>query len=147
MELTIEQALQKAIEAHKDGKLQDAKELYRAILQAQPKHPDANHNLGVLAVSLDKTELALPLFKTALEANPSQGQFWISYVDALIKSNQLDNAKSVLEQGRKAGLAGEKVDALEVQLTPIVVVAESESTLKKQASSFTQQRKRVSAKK
>ena len=75
MEMTIEQALQKAIEAHKSGKLQDAQALYRAILSAQPKHPDANHNLGVLAVSLNKSELALPLFKTALEANPKQGQF------------------------------------------------------------------------
>ena len=54
MELTIEQALQRAVEAHKAGKLQDAEALYRAILQAQPKHPDANHNLGVLAVSLNK---------------------------------------------------------------------------------------------
>ena len=69
MELTIEQALQQAIEAHKAGKLQDAEGLYRAILAAQPKHPDANHNLGVLAVSLDKTELALPFFKIALEAS------------------------------------------------------------------------------
>ena len=55
MELTIEQALQRAVEAHKAGKLQDAEVLYRAILQAQPKHPDANHNLGVLAVSINKT--------------------------------------------------------------------------------------------
>ena len=69
MELTTDQALQQAIKAHKAGKLQDAEGLYRAILQTQPKHPDANHNLGVLAVSLNKTELALPLFKTALEAN------------------------------------------------------------------------------
>jgi len=137
MELTIEQALQQAIEAHKAGKLQDAEGLYRAILAAQPKHPDANHNLGVLAVSLDKTELALPLFKTALEANPNQGQFWISYVDALIKTNQLDIAKSVLEQGRKMGLAGDVFDALEAQLTPI----------KKQGPTFLQQLKMASAKK
>ena len=116
MELTIEKALQQAVKAHKAGKLQDAEALYRAILQAQPKHPDANHNLGVLAVSLNKSELALPLFKTALEANPNQGQFWLSYVDALIKTNQLEIAKSVLEQGKKLGLAGEVVDALEAQL-------------------------------
>jgi len=113
------QALQLAVEAHKVGKLQDAEALYRAILQAQPKHPDANHNLGVLAVSLNKSELAVPLFKTALEANPNQGQFWLSYVDALIKTNQLEIARSVLEQGKKLGLAGEIVDALEAQLTPI----------------------------
>ena len=147
MELTVEQALQKAVEAHKAGKLQDAEALYRAILQAQPKHPDANHNLGVLAVSLNKSELALPLFKTALEVNSKQLQFWISYVDALIKTNQLEIAKSVLEQGKKLGLAGARVDALEAQLTPIAVVEKSELILQKKPSSFTQQRKRVSTKK
>ena len=147
MELTNEQALQQALEAHKAGKLQDAEVLYRAILQAQPKHPDANHNLGVMAVSLNKTEAALPLFKIALEANPSQGQFWLSYVDALIKEKQFDNARNVLEQGKKLGLAGEKVDILEAQLTPIAVVEKSESILHKQPSSFTKQRKKVLAKK
>ncbi len=113
MELTIEQALQQAIEAHRAGKLQVADALYRAILRAQPGHPDANHNLGVLEVSLNNSEAALPLFKTALEANPNHGQFWLSYIDTLIKEKQLGNAKQVLELGRKRGLAGEKVDALE----------------------------------
>ena len=103
MELTIEQALQQAVEAHKAGRMQDAERLYRAILQAQPKHPDANHNLGVLAVSVSKPEAALPLFKIALEANPSQGQFWLSYIDALIKEKQFDTARNLLEQGKKAG--------------------------------------------
>ena len=67
MELTIEQALQQGIEAHKEGKVQDAEILYRNILKSQPLHPDANHNLGVIAVSVGKTNLALTLFKTALE--------------------------------------------------------------------------------
>ena len=71
MEITIDQALQKAIEAHKAGQVQDADRLYTAILKAQPKHPDANHNLGVLAVSVGKLQEALPFLKTALEANPS----------------------------------------------------------------------------
>jgi len=116
MELTIEQALQQAIEAHKAGKLQEAEGLYRAILQTQPNHSDANHNLGVLAVSVGKSETALPLYKTALEANPKQGQFWISYIDALINAKQLDNARNVLEQGKKLGLAGERIDLLETQI-------------------------------
>jgi protein O-GlcNAc transferase len=121
MELTIDQALQKAVEAHKAGKLQDAESLYRAILQAQPQHCDANHNLGVMAVSLNKTEAALPLFKIALEANPNQGQFWLSYVDALIKAKQFSNAKNVLVEGKKRGLAGEMVEALEAQLVQLDV--------------------------
>jgi tetratricopeptide (TPR) repeat protein len=116
MELSIEQALQQAIEAHKEGRLENAENLYSAILQVQPRHPDANHNLGVLAVSLNKVEIAVSLFKTALEVNPNQGQFWISYIDSLIKTNQLESATSVLEQGKKFGLTGEKVDSLKDRL-------------------------------
>ena len=85
MELTIKQALKKGIEAHRAGKAKEADQYYTAILKAQPKHPDANHNMGVLAVGLSKTEVALPFLKTAVEANPSNAQFWLSYIDALIK--------------------------------------------------------------
>ena len=119
MELTIEQALQQGVAAHKEGKLQDAERLYRAILQSQPAHPDANHNLGVLAVSVNKADAALPLFKTALEANPKIEQFWLSYIDALIKEQQFENAKQVFQQAKKQGLAGEKLDVLEGQLASI----------------------------
>ena len=116
MELTIEQALKQGVAAHKAGKLQEAERLYRAILQSEPSHPDANHNLGVLAVSVNKADAALPLFKTALEANPKIEQVWLSYIDALIREKQFENAKQVLEQGKKQGVAGEKFDALEKQL-------------------------------
>ena len=119
MELTIDQALQQGIAAHKEGKLQEAERLYRAILQTQPTHPDANHNLGVLSVSVNKTQAALPLLKMALDANPNQRQFWLTYIDALIKGKQFENAKEVIDQGKKMGLVGEKVDALEEELKQI----------------------------
>ena len=54
MELTLDQALQKGVEAHKAGKVQEADRYYTAILQVQPNHPDANHNMGVLAVGIGK---------------------------------------------------------------------------------------------
>ena len=118
MELTIEQALQQGIAAHKEGKLQDAERLYRAILQSQPKHPDANHNLGVLAVSVNKADAALPLFETALEANPKIEQFWLSYIDALIKEKQFDNAKQVLEQAKKQGVDADRLSSFKAQVAP-----------------------------
>ena len=93
MEMTLEEALQKGIEAHKAGKVQEADQYYTAILQAQPTHPDANHNMGVLAVSVGKVDQALPFFKKALEANSTVEQFWISYIDALIKAQKTDEAK------------------------------------------------------
>ncbi len=117
MELNIEQTLHQGVTAHKDGKLQDAERLYRAILQTQPAHPDANHNLGVLAVSVNRADVALPLFKTALEANPKIERFWLSYIDALIKEKQFDNAKQVLEQANKHGVDGERLNNLKVLLS------------------------------
>ena len=59
MELTIDQALQQGVAAHKEGKLQEAEKLYRAILGSQPQHPDANHNLEVLAVGVGKLQESL----------------------------------------------------------------------------------------
>ena len=116
MELTLEQALQKGIEAHKAGRVQEADQYYTAILQAQPKHPDANHNMGVLAVGVSKVEQALPFFKTALETDPSIEQFWLSYIDALIKLEKLEDAKAVIEQAKSAGVKGDAFDQIELQL-------------------------------
>ena len=140
MELTIEQALQQGVAAHKEGKVQDAEKLYRAILQSQPLHPDANHNLGVIAVSVNKADAALPLFKTALEANPKIEQFWVSYIDALIKTENFDDAKQVLEQAKKQGVKGEKLDVLETQLTPTAQVNEPKLAEQKKIREYSRKR-------
>ena len=116
MELTIDQAFQQAIEAHKAGQVQEADRLYTAILKAQPKHPDANHNMGVLAVGVGKVEQALPFLKTALETNPDTAQFWLSYIDALIKLERLADAKAVFDQAKSKGAKGDGFDQLEKRL-------------------------------
>ena len=116
MELSIKQALQQALTAHKEGKLKDAERLYRAILHSRPFHSAANHNLGVIAVSVNKINEALPLFKNALEANPQIEQFWLSYIDALIKEKQFNKANEVLELGKKKGISRQQLNILELQL-------------------------------
>ena len=40
MELTLDQALKKGVEAHKAGQIKEADHYYTAILKAQPKHPE-----------------------------------------------------------------------------------------------------------
>ena len=116
MELTLDQALQKGIEAHNAGNVQEADRYYTSILKANSKHPDANHNMGVLAVGVGKVEEALPFFKTALEANPSIAQFWFSYIDALIQLNRMTDAQAVLEQAKSVGAKGDVFDQLEQRL-------------------------------
>ena len=112
MELTLDQALQKGVEAHKAGKAQEADQYYTAILKANPKHPDANHNMGVLAVGVGKIKEALPFFQTALEVNQTIGQYWLSYIDALIKLNRMDDAQATLDQARSKGAKGDRFDQI-----------------------------------
>ena len=100
MELTVEEALRKGIEAHRAGNVVEADKYYTAILSSQPDHPDANHNMGVLAVGVGKVEEALPFFKRALDANAAVEQFWLSYIDALIKLDKMDEAKAVFDQAK-----------------------------------------------
>ena len=112
MELTLEQALQKGIEAHKAGNAQEADRYYTAILKANPKHPDANHNMGILGVGVGKAEAALPFFKAALKANPKIDQYWLSYIDTLIKVDRMAEAKAVLDQAKSNGTKGNGLDKL-----------------------------------
>ena len=51
MELTLEEALRRGIEAHRAGRIEEAEKFYTAILKVEPGHSDANHNMGVLAVN------------------------------------------------------------------------------------------------
>lgn len=112
MELTVEQALQRGVAAHNAGKLQEAAQAYQAILQSQPKHPDANHNLGLLAMSANQVENALPLFKTALSVNPNTEQFWLSFIDALVKAKRFKDAKQAIKKAKKKGFDSKKLQAL-----------------------------------
>ena len=116
MELKLDQALQKGVEAHKAGKVQEADRYYTAILKAKPKHPDANHNMGVLAVGIGKVEEALPFFKTALEVNQTIGQYWLSYINTLIKLDRMDDAKAAFTQAQSHGVQGDGLDKVEKSL-------------------------------
>ena len=71
----IEKVLQQGIAAHKDGNLQKAEHFYRNILEIQPKHPEANHNLGVLAVSANKITIHYRYLRSLLKLIPKRINF------------------------------------------------------------------------
>ena len=80
MQSSIEDTLMKAVAAHEAGDIKNAERLYLEIIRVKPRHPDAHHNLGVIAVSENKLATALQLFKTAVSINPRIEQFWLSYI-------------------------------------------------------------------
>ena len=89
----------------------------QTILEAHPAHPDANYHMGLLAVDANKISEALSFFKTALEMNPRMGQFWLSYIDTLIKLDRITEAKFMFDQAKDQGAIGELFDQLEKQLS------------------------------
>lgn len=114
--LAMEQALQQAVAQHNAGQLQEAMELYQAILQDDSKHPTANHNMGIAFVQLEKYAESLPYFMAALDADPSRGQYWLGYIDALFKDGQLEAAQQILALARQQGLEGDDVEVLAQRL-------------------------------
>jgi protein O-GlcNAc transferase len=94
----IEELMHKGVELHKSGKVEVAAQLYSVVLKEHPEHPDANHNMGVLAVGIGKIPEALRFFETALEANADVAQFWVSYIDALIGAGRMGDAQAVIKR-------------------------------------------------
>ena len=85
-------------------------------MQSHPLHPDANYNLGLLAISAKKPESALSLFKIALTSDPNIEKFWLSYIDALIRVHQLDIATHFLEQAKIRSFSLTKLSILETRI-------------------------------
>ena len=96
MELTLDQALQKGLRPIRLAKLRKLINIVYRYPKANPKHPDANHNMGVLAVGLGKVETALPFFKTAIGVNPDAAQYWLSYINALDPTGAIGGGKGSL---------------------------------------------------
>jgi predicted O-linked N-acetylglucosamine transferase (SPINDLY family) len=72
---TIEDALRKGLEHHQAGRLDEAKVLYRDILDRVPDHADALHLLGVLSGQAGQTVAAIDLIGRALAINPAAADY------------------------------------------------------------------------
>ena len=112
MNLTLDDAFKRGISAHQAGKTDEADRYYTAVLKAQPKHPDANHSMGILLTAAGKLERALPFFKTAIEANSGVEQYWVSYIKALIDLRRTKDVQRVTKKAIKKGVKREVLKKL-----------------------------------
>lgn len=108
----LEPELQQAIAEHQAGRYLQAEELYLAILQAQPYHAVANHNLGLLAGQVGQYAAGLPYLHKALSASPDEGQFWISYANGLLQADQPAEALDIIDTAIARGLDNETSQSL-----------------------------------
>ncbi len=98
-QLTIPQAMQLAEQHQASGHLQQAEQLLRQILQAQPQYAPALHLLGVIAHQAGNIEVATQLIAQAIAIQPDVALFHSNLCEMYRQLNQLDDA---LVHGEKA---------------------------------------------
>lgn len=141
MLINIQQALQQGVAAHNQGNLKEAERVYRDILRSQPNQPDATHNLGLIAADMGRIDIALPLFKSALDEKPIVEKFWISYINALIKDNQYKKARQVIKKATKKGMDGDNFRSLFLSLRKKIAKKEpSQGAVKRLMEAFQSKR-------
>ena len=92
--MTLEQTLQLALENHQAGRLPQAEQLYRQVLAADPRQPDALHLLGVLAQQSGKLDAAIQLISRAIAIRPD-AVYHTNLGEALRRAGKRPEAEAV----------------------------------------------------
>lgn len=100
----IGEKLRAAIARQQDGGYAEAESLYRAVLEAVPEHPVANHNLGVMAMRVGRPQFGIAFLKKAVAAQPKEAQYWASLVQCWYVLGEWERAVMLLENAGSKGL-------------------------------------------
>ena len=119
MELTIEEAFRRGDQAYKEGNINEADKFFSAVLGAFPEHPLANYKLGIMAVEIGRASKAISLLQMATKADSSKLEFWLNYIDLLIKLGLRRDAKDALSQAKKNGHSGSNIEILDEKLSEL----------------------------
>lgn len=116
-EPSFDDVLHAAATHHQEGRFAEAHKLYEKALALFPESPEANHNMGILAMQTGRgVAEALPFFKTSWRVDPSRQQHWLSYLKALVHAQALDEAERTYVEGVQRGMQGPTVDMLKKQI-------------------------------
>ena len=99
----FDNALQAAITAHEQQDFANALNNYQTVLNSDPNHAEANHRFGILSIQLGEIENSLIFLQTAINVNPSIHEYWVPFIDALIRLDRLSDAEIVLDQAGSIG--------------------------------------------
>ena len=132
MEENIQEALTKGVDLHISGEFELAGQLYRSVIELQPEHADANHNMGLLKIDTGNDLEALPYLQTALQADMSIAQFWLSYIQLLIKLERVEEASRILNLAKESGIEGEEFGDLSRKLIEINKVGASNNLVEEE---------------
>ncbi|MBK8909324.1 MAG: tetratricopeptide repeat protein [Rhodospirillales bacterium] len=87
-----------AVRHHQDGRLEEAEKLYRRVLRANPKHPDALHLLGVIAHQRGQNERARQLISDAIVLNDRDAAYHNNLGTVLLALHEPEAAAAALRR-------------------------------------------------
>lgn len=116
LDQALAQVLAMALKHHQCGEIGQAETLYRSILDAAPRHAEANYHLGLLAMQMNQPQGGLPHFAVALDVQPESTAHWVGYAQALIQSDELAAARELLVLGQQQGLDADATALIASQL-------------------------------
>jgi len=73
--MSLQQALDLAVQHHQAGRLREADTIYRKILAADPNNSHALHLTGLLASQVGQTDVAVDYIRRAITLNPTAAHF------------------------------------------------------------------------
>jgi predicted O-linked N-acetylglucosamine transferase (SPINDLY family) len=82
-QVPIAQAIQNGVAHHQAGRIVQAEEIYRQVLDRDPANPDALHLLGVIAGQLGKPDVAIQFILRAVGIQPGNAAFRNNLANAL----------------------------------------------------------------
>jgi protein O-GlcNAc transferase len=106
---SIPEALEQASTLHRAGRLTEAEQLYRQILDIKPDHADSLHLLGVIAHQRGRSETAVDLIGKAIKVDDRSADFHSNIGSALHALGRLDDAEA--HYGRAIELDANHLDA------------------------------------
>jgi tetratricopeptide (TPR) repeat protein len=83
---------------HERGKLQEAEQQYRASLDADPRHADSLHGLGLLCIQSRRYGEAVELLNRAAEASPDNVAIWSNLGFAYLRLQRHEGAIAAFEK-------------------------------------------------
>ena len=87
-------ALQRAMAAHKGGRLKEAEVGYRRILRSRPRDPDALNFLGMLCVQQGDAGAGVELLRRSVESVPTNSHAWLNLGNALMAAGAIEEARN-----------------------------------------------------
>src|SRR5439155_16851531 len=97
-QLFLQEVLNRAVQHHQAGELQQAELIYRQILQQLPNQPDALHLLGVIAHQVRRYDMAIELIRRAIDAGLKSAAAYNNLGEAYRLSHRLPQAEQSYRQ-------------------------------------------------